>query len=437
MKILVLGSGGREHALVWKLKQSARVSGVVCAPGNAGIAAEAECRALDVGNVAELKGLAEELRPDLVVVGPEAPLVAGAADELRSAGFAVVGPGKSGARLEGSKVFAKEFMLRHEVPTAEVLGVAGGVEDARKKLRELPAGRLVVKADGLCAGKGVLVGSDRAEVDRFVKEFGESSAFQASSKVVLIEEALAGEELSYIILTDGDRFVRMAPARDYKRLLDGDVGPNTGGMGSYSVDDLLPVELEDKILDNIVGPTLSGLRREGIEYRGFLYFGLMVTRTGPKVLEFNCRLGDPETQSILLRADFDLAKCLASCAEGKLDTSEVRWPSGASVCVVLASGGYPGASKSEAVIHGLEPAAQNEDGSESYVFHSGTKVKDGEIYSAGGRVLGVAGAGRDLRAARNAAYQRASKISFAGMQFRSDIAERAKTSDENSEAASG
>ena len=254
---------------------------------------------------------------------------------------------------------------------------------------------------------------------------------------MLIEEALAGEELSYIILTDGDRFVRMAPARDYKRLLDGDVGPNTGGMGSYSVDDLLPVELEDKILDNIVGPTLSGLRREGIEYRGFLYFGLIVTRTGPKVLEFNCRLGDPETQSILLRADFDLAKCLASCAVGKLDTTEVRWPSGASVCVVLASGGYPGATKSEEIIHGLDSGGQDEAGAEVYVFHSGTKLKDGAICASGGRVLGVAASGKNLKEARNAAYRRASKISFAGMQFRSDIAARVKTGEENCEAPPG
>jgi phosphoribosylamine--glycine ligase len=423
MKILVLGSGGREHALVWKLKQSPQVERVWCSPGNTGIAAHADCYPLDVGNTQNIRQLVNNLKPDLVVVGPELPLVVGAADEMRTEGFKVVGPGAAAAKLEGSKVFAKEFMMRHEIPTAETLAIAGSAEEARSKVDSIGADRFVVKADGLCAGKGVLVASGRDEAERFVEELAGSSAFKSTSGAFVIEEALAGEELSYIILTDGEKFLRMAPARDYKRLMNGDRGPNTGGMGSYSVNELLPDELEEKILNNIVGPALAGLRRDGLEYRGFLYFGLMLTRRGPQVLEFNCRMGDPETQSILLRADFDLANCLASCAAGRLDTSGVRWPSGASVCVVLASRDYPGSTKVEEEIHGLDAGGTDGQGSESYVFHSGTKQKDGKVVASGGRVLGVAAYGRDLAAARAAAYERVSRIKFEGMQYRTDIAE--------------
>lgn len=426
MRVLVLGSGGREHALLWKLKQSAGIEKLWCAPGNGGISREVECRDVELGDAEDTLRLAQELRPDLVVIGPELPLVVGAADALRGAGFAVVGPGRGAARLEGSKVFAKEFMLRHGVPTAEVLATATGAE-AQEKLRQISAEAFVIKADGLCAGKGVLVANTRNEAEHFVEALAGTDAFRKSNGAILFEEVLQGEELSYIVLTDGERFVRMAPARDYKRLQDGDQGPNTGGMGAYSSDELLPIELEEKILNNIVGPTLAGLRRDGLEYRGFLYFGLMLTRSGPQVLEYNCRLGDPEAQAIMLRADFDLAKLLVSCAAGRLDASQVRWPSGASVALVLASGGYPAAAAQEAEISGADFLGGADRGGEdeTYVFHSGTNLRDGKLTATGGRILAVCAYGRTLQDARQAAYYRASRISFFGMQFRTDIARSA------------
>lgn len=431
MRILVLGSGGREHALVWKLMQGTKDQGtenhgpganqVWCAPGNAGIETEAECRNVDLGKSLSILVLADSIRPDLVVVGPELPLVVGAADDLRARGLNVVGPGKAAAQLEGSKVFAKEFMARNGVPTAKTIAVAEGAAEARKRLEGISS-RVVIKADGLCAGKGVLVSDQHEESDQFVRELAETSAFKSSSGAILLEEALQGEELSYIIMTDGERFVRMAPARDYKRLLKGDAGPNTGGMGSYSDDELLPAALEKEIVEKVVRPTLSGLRKEGLEYRGFLYFGLMLTPDGPKVLEYNCRLGDPETQSIMLRADFDLAECLASVAAGKLDANRVRWLTGASVCVVMASGGYPGPTASEEQITGLEVSDRAADEASAHVFHSGTKKRSDGFYTAGGRVLGVSAFGRDLKTAREAAYYRVSSVWFRGNQFRTDIA---------------
>src|ERR1700722_7942327 len=304
MKILILGGGGREHAMAWKCRQSAAAEKIWCAPGNGGIARDAECLALDVSNAKAAAGLAEKLGADLTIVGPELPLVNGVSDEFARRGLTILGPGQTAAQLEGSKIYAKEFMERHGIPTAATYGTFRNFAAAREALSAV-RWPLVIKADGLCAGKGVLVTSSAGAAAEFVERLCAGGEFGDAGKRVLYEEGLEGRELSYIILTDGENFISMAPTRDHKRAYDGDRGPNTGGMGTYSVDEILPRELDAEIREKIVQPTLAGLRSEGIPYRGFIFFGLMLTKDGAKVLEYNCRLGDPETQSILLRADFD------------------------------------------------------------------------------------------------------------------------------------
>jgi phosphoribosylamine---glycine ligase len=417
MKILVIGGGGREHALVWKLKQSAGVSKIWCAPGNGGISNDAECVPVDTSLLNEMVSLAERLRPDLTVIGPELPLVLGLADELRRRGFAVVGPGRDAAQLEGSKVYAKEFLARHSIPTAKMYGVFKSVAEAKAALGgvEWP---VVIKADGLCAGKGVLVTSSPAEAEEFVDRAMVRGEFGVAGRRILLEEGLRGQELSYIVLTDGSRVIPMAPTRDYKRAYDGDEGPNTGGMGAYSDDSLLPEELEERIKRDVVQPTISGLRTDGLDYRGFLYFGLMITAEGPKVLEYNCRLGDPETQAIMLRADFDLVELLMAAAKGDLGSREARWKPGASCYVVLAAKGYPEKPEMGAEILGLERIA-GDSGRE--IFHAGTR-RDGEhYYVSGGRVLGVGGSGVSIRNAMRLCYDMISMLSASGCRYRNDI----------------
>src|SRR5712692_9289232 len=313
MKILVIGGGGREHALVWKLRQSSGVKQIWCAPGNGGISQDAECLPVDTKDVAAMTALADRLQPDLTVVGPEQPLVVGIADQLLRRGRRVLGPSQQAAELEGSKVFAKQFMGRHHIPTASVYGVYDSPGDAYSALCAVDW-PVVIKADGLCAGKGVLVTASPDEATAFIERLMEKHEFGAGGDRVLLEETLEGEELSYIVLTDGERAAPLAPARDHKRAFDGNQGPNTGGMGAYTSDTLLPAALERTIVETIVRPTIRGLRGDGIPYRGFLYFGLMLTAQGPKVLEFNCRLGDPEGQAIAARMDFDLAEALADVA---------------------------------------------------------------------------------------------------------------------------
>src|SRR5262249_53646072 len=341
MKVLVIGGGGREHALVWKLKQSPHVERIWCAPGNGGIAAEAECVAIDSGDVAALVAFAKTIRPDLTVVGPELPLVNGIGDAFRERGWTIVGPLQRAAQLEGSKIFSKEFLLRHEIPTAKTLGTFDSAQAAYSALQRVtwPA---VIKADGLCAGKGVLVAQDYEEARDFVERVMEKNELGAGGKRILLEEGLEGDELSFIVVTDGKTYAPLVPTRDHKPVFDGNRGPNTGGMGAYSTDDLLPEPLRKTIVSTIVEPTLAGLAADGIPYQGFLYIGLMLCDSGPKVLEFNCRLGDPETQAIAARMDFDLAEVIADVAAGKLDSSKMKWKPGASACVVLASRGYPG-----------------------------------------------------------------------------------------------
>jgi len=417
MKILILGGGGREHAIAWKCKQSAEIEKIWCAPGNGGISRDAECVPLNLSDVGATAVLARKLGVDLTIVGPELPLVRGVADEFAKQGLTILGPSEKAAQLEGSKIFAKEFMQRFGVPTAGTYGVFDEKDAAQRALRSVQW-PLVIKADGLCAGKGVLVTSSEKEAAEFVEKLFEGEEFGDAGKRVLCEEALPGSELSYIILTDGEKFISLAPTRDHKRAFDGDRGPNTGGMGTYSTDGILQSELETEIIAKIVKPTLAGLRMEGIPYRGFIFFGLMLTKDGPKVLEYNCRLGDPETQSILLRANFDFARACMEAAQGRLQVSQVKWFPGASACVVIASEGYPANPVVGKRILGIEKASQVCD---AVVFHSGTKRDGDAYYTAGGRILGIAARGPALVDASNTAYDAASKIEIVGAHYRRDI----------------
>ena len=417
MQVLVIGGGGREHALVWKLRQSRRAEKIWCAPGNGGIAAEAECHAVDPGDVPALIELTAEIKPDLTVVGPEVPLVNGIVDAFAKRNWPIVGPSQRAAQLEGSKIFSKEFLRRHNIPTANMYGAFDSAPSAYAALSgaKWP---LVIKADGLCAGKGVFLAPDGPSAKDFIQRVMEKNELGAGGQRILLEETLEGEELSFIFLTDGREYAPLVPTRDHKRVFDGNQGPNTGGMGAYSTDDLLPSELRATVISKIVEPTLCGLAADGIPYQGFLYVGLMLTKDGPKVLEFNCRLGDPETQAIVARMDFDLAEVMIDLAAGRLNPSKLKWRPGASVCVVLASGGYPGRFVNGKVIGGL--TALNEiNGAKT--FHAGT-VRDGDrILTRGGRVLGVTAPGPSLQAALRTAYEAVEHIHFEGMHCRKDI----------------
>ena len=433
MKILVIGSGGREHALVWRLRQSPDVEKIWCAPGNGGIGEPPESAGQNIGqnagnNIIEcvpvnsddvdaLVALADALKPDLTVVGPEGPLVAGIRDKFECRGMRLVGPSHRDARLEGSKVFSKEFMDRYRIPTATLYGAFDSCGEAIRALDAVDW-PVVVKADGLCGGKGVLVAETRDEAEAFIRRLMQRHELGPGGGRVLLEKGLKGEELSFIILTDGRSFLPMAPTRDHKRVFDGDQGPNTGGMGAYSMDGMISAKLESAILDDIVRPTLAGLSEEGIPYTGFLYFGLMITAGGPMVLEYNCRLGDPETQPLMMRMDFDLAAALDAAASRKLDTFKPAWKPGASVCVVMTSAGYPGTYETGKRIEGLAQARALPDVA---VFHAGTRRLSEAIVTAGGRVLGVTAAAASLEAAIEKAYGAVGKIHFDGAHFRTDI----------------
>jgi phosphoribosylamine---glycine ligase len=433
MKVLVIGGGGREHALVWKLGQSSRVEKIWCAPGNGGIASEAECVAVDSGDVDALVKLAEELRPDLTVVGPELPLVNGLVDAFEKRGWPIVGPTKQAAHLEGSKIFTKEFLERHGIPTAAMYGAYDSPGDAYGALCAVDW-PVVMKADGLCAGKGVFLAGNPDEATDFIERALEKHELGEGGKRVMLEETLAGDELSFILLTDGKRYATMVPTRDHKRVFDKNEGPNTGGMGAYSSDELLPESLRETITAKIVEPTLQGLATDGIRYQGFLYVGLMLTKDGPKVLEFNCRLGDPETQAIVARMDFDLAEVLADVAEGKLEPSKLKWKAGASACVVIASGGYPGKFASGKVVHGLQEAAKLAD---VKVLHAGTKKSGENILTSGGRILGVTASGGSLDGALKKVYEACRRISFEGMHYRRDIGKHYEQGKAAGDAARG
>jgi phosphoribosylamine---glycine ligase len=416
MKILVLGSGGREHALAWKLHESQQMEELYCAPGNAGIAQEAECVPVDLTQTKAIVNLAKRVHADLTIVGPEAPLVAGVVDEFEKEGLAIIGPSKAAARLEGSKIFAKEFMRRHSIPTAR-FEVAENFEQALNILARFPL-PVVIKADGLAAGKGVVVSSNHVDAEQALEDFMVRRTLGSAGDRVIIEECLSGEEMSFIVLTDGRGILPLALTQDHKALLDGDKGPNTGGMGAFSDDSILSEPMHDEILRSIVAPTLAGMEMEKSPYRGFLYFGLMMTPSGPMLLEYNVRLGDPETQPILMRLRADLADLLVASREGRLANVDVHWSPNPAVCVVLTSKGYPAKPEIDKPIRGYE-AVESLGGVK--IFHAGTRVEDHQLLTAGGRVLGVTAIAEDLPSAIQRAYAGVSKLQFEGMHFRKDI----------------
>jgi phosphoribosylamine--glycine ligase len=420
MKILVLGSGGREHALAWKLRQSARVSQVYCAPGNGGIADEADCLAVDLKSVDSMVALGQQLRPDLTVVGPELPLTLGVVDEFTRRGWPVFGPTKAAAQLESSKSFAKEFLQRHHIPTA-AYAICNSVEEVRGALALFHA-PVVVKADGLAAGKGVVIAASKEEAARAAAEMLSGKMVGEAGSRVVLEECLKGDELSFLVLSDGERVAPLVAAQDHKRVGDGDTGPNTGGMGAYSTADIVDEKMRDWLVNHIARPVVDGMKAEGAEFRGVLYCGLMMTARGPMVLEFNCRFGDPETQPILMRLESDLVDALEASVQGRVSEGDFKWSRDASVCVVMASGGYPGTYEAGKRIAGLDEAGKI-DGVK--VFHAGTSKRDGEFYTAGGRVLGVSARAASLEAAVARAYEACGKIGFEGAHYRRDIAGRA------------
>jgi phosphoribosylamine--glycine ligase len=420
MKILVIGGGGREHALAWKLRQSARVSQVYCAPGNAGIAADATCLAADVKDVQSLLSLADQIKPDLTVVGPELPLQLGVVDQFVRQGWRIFGPTAAAARLESSKSFAKEFMQRHHIPTAHY-AICNSLEQVRHGLPHFHM-PVVVKADGLAAGKGVVICKSKEEALSVAADMLSGKMVGEAGARVVLEECLQGEELSFLVLSDGERVAPLAAAQDHKRAGDGDTGANTGGMGAYSTVGMLDGQMQNWIVQHIARPVVAGMKAEGTEYKGVLYCGLMMTARGPMVLEFNCRFGDPETQPVLMRLESDLVDALEAAIEGRVSEGDCHWSADAAACVVMASGGYPGTFEMGKRISGIE-AAEKIAGVK--VFHAGTTRHDDAYFTAGGRVLGVTARGADLRTAVDRAYDAVAKISFGGAHYRKDIAARA------------
>jgi phosphoribosylamine---glycine ligase len=419
MKVLVLGSGGREHALVWKLRQSPRVSKLYCAPGNGGIAADAECVAADLKDVQELVQLANRLQPDLTVVGPELPLSLGIVDEFQSRGWPIFGPTRAASQLESSKSFAKEFMQRHHIPTAKY-SVCGTNDQVREAIKLFHA-PVVVKADGLAAGKGVVIAQSKGDAQRAAEDMLAGKMLGQPAGRVVLEECLQGEELSFLVMSDGERVVPLVATQDHKRVFDNDQGPNTGGMGAYSTDQIVDARMREWLMAHIARPVITGMRAEGADYKGILYCGIMMTAKGPMVLEFNCRFGDPETQPIMMRMESDLLEAIEAAVAGRASDGDFRWSPEPAVCVVMASGGYPGSFEAGKLITGIEEADRMYG---VKVFHAGTSRRDGAYHSSGGRVLGVTARGKDLPDAVERAYDAVMKIRFEGMHYRKDIAAR-------------
>ena len=420
MKVLVIGGGGREHALVWKLNQSPRVDKIYCAPGNAGISEIAECIDIKSDNFEGLLDFVKYNWIDLTVVGPEVPLSEGIVDAFLKEERMIFGPDKAGAQLEGSKQFAKDFMQKYGIPTAEYKTFSSYAQ-AEEYVR-LKGAPIVVKADGLAAGKGVIVAETVDEAIDALKLIMKDHEFGAAGSKVIVEQCLKGEEASFMILTDGKTVVPLATSQDHKQIFDGDKGPNTGGMGAYSPAPIVTDEMSAEVMETIIGPIMKGLERENINFRGVIYVGLMICDGKPYVLEFNVRFGDPEAQPILSRLDCDLFDLLKATAEGRLNEINVTWKEGASICVVLASKGYPGPYKKGDVIKGLDAFKNSND---VVVFHAGTTFNNGEVVTSGGRVLGVTALGDDIKSAQVNAYKAIEKINFDGMQFRKDIGDKA------------
>jgi len=421
MKVLVVGSGGREHALVWKIAQSPLADEVLAAPGNAGMSEQARCVGVAADDVEGLVALAKKERVDLTVIGPEVPLTMGLADRLAEAGLAAFGPTAAGARIEGSKWFAKELMFRGGIPTAKAY-LADTTAEAAARADELGY-PVVIKADGLAAGKGVVIAQNGTDARAAIESMLEGGRFGASGERVVVEEFLEGEEASILAFVDGERSALMVASQDHKRAFDGDSGPNTGGMGAYAPAPVVTPEMLPAIQRGIIDATVRALREtDGTVYRGVLYAGLMVTDDGPKVVEFNCRFGDPETQVVLPLLDCDIVEVMAATARGELDSAMVRTSEGAAACVVVASGGYPGSYEKGKTIGGLS-SANAIDG--VVVFHAGTANVNGDIVTSGGRVLGVTGVADDLENALVRAYEGVRTVSFAGSFNRTDIGHRA------------
>ncbi|MGA8743815.1 MAG: phosphoribosylamine--glycine ligase [Terracidiphilus sp.] len=420
MKVLILGSGGREHALAWAASRSPRVTEVVCAPGNGGIGQVARCVPVDMKDVAAMLRLAEAEQPSLTIVGPELPLSLGVVDAFRERGYRIFGPTRDAAQLESSKAFAKQFMKRHQIPTANYAVCTTGKE-VEESIKHFHA-PVVVKADGLAAGKGVIICPTRQFAIDAAHGLFSGELLGVAEKQVVIEEFLEGEEVSFLCLSDGTHVVPLVPAQDHKRIGEGDTGPNTGGMGVYSTSDMLEPTMTEWILHHIAEPTVRGMAEEGAPFVGVLYCGLMMTARGPQLLEYNARFGDPETQAILLRLESDLVDALEACIDGSLAETEMRWSQGAAACVVASSSGYPGSYKTGLPITGLSLAAQI-PGVE--VFHSGTTRVGSQLVTSGGRVLGVTAEGDSLEEALSRAYEALAQIHFEGMYYRHDIGHRA------------
>ncbi len=420
MKVLVIGGGGREHALVWKLSQSPKVKQLYCAPGNPGIAGLAQCVEIRPDDLSGLLSFAQSHKIDLTVVGPELPLTLGVVDRFQQAGLRIFGPTKAASMIEASKVYAKQFMKTYQIPTAK----AQSFDSIEKALayaqqQQFP---LVIKAEGLAAGKGVVIAQTMGEAETAIHRIMESKVFGSAGDRIVIEEFLAGEEATVLVFTDGHGIGLMPASQDHKRLKDQDQGENTGGMGAYAPAPVVTPEIQDQVLRRIVKPTLQGLSKEGSPYKGILYVGLMICQDGPKVLEFNCRFGDPEAQVVLPLLDSDLVDVIEAVIESRLDRLSVRWKAASAICVVLASAGYPGEPKTGISISGLDQAGQFE---QVFVFHAGTALRRKKVVTNGGRVLGITALGSDLRSARDRMYQAVDKVHFEGMQYRRDIGAKA------------
>jgi phosphoribosylamine--glycine ligase len=426
LNVLVVGSGAREHALAWKLSQSGRLGKLYAAPGNPGMASVAECVPIPVGNLDGLVEFAAAQKIGLVVVGPEVPLAAGLADRMATAGLATFGPTAAAARIESSKAYARDVMTRMGVPQPEyaTFSASAAAVAYLDRLAASGATGAVVKASGLAAGKGAIVCETLEAARAAVRELMDENTLGAAGDEVVIEELLEGEEASLFVLTDGQHALPLVPAQDYKRVFDGDAGPNTGGMGSYAPAPVLTSELIDEAMERIVRPTLRGLSEDGAPFQGCLYAGLMKTAAGLKVIEFNCRFGDPETEVVLPLLASDLLDLLQACAEGRLEGHAVTWKSGSAVTVVLASGGYPGAYQTGKPIRGLEAAGALPG---VVVFHAGTAAREGEVVTAGGRVLAVSAVGSTFAEAIDRAYAGAEQIAFEGRHYRTDIAARVRS----------
>jgi phosphoribosylamine--glycine ligase len=431
MKILLIGSGGREHVLAWKIKQSPLVKELYCAPGNGGLSQLAECVNIASDNIPELLSFARRKKIDLTIVGPEAPLVEGIVDAFEKEGLKIFGPSKRAAQLEGSKVFSKEFMNRCNVPTAAFESFDNSFDALQYlKTAEYP---LVIKAEGLASGKGVVICKDLAQAEKVIQMMMQDKIFKDAGNRIVVEEFLAGDEVSILAISDGDHYVLLDSAQDHKKIFDDDLGPNTGGMGAYSPTPIVDEKLLKVIDGRVIDPVIRGMKREGMFFKGVLYAGLMLTVDGPIVLEFNVRFGDPEAQAILPRLQNDIVEVMLAACEGRLNRVKLSWDKRACVCVVISSGGYPGKYESGKLISGLDAASAEPN---AIVFHAGTEKRKDGIYTAGGRVLGVVGLGDTVQQAIDKAYHAVEKIKFDHCFFRRDIGAKALTAGHRVRAAS-